>query len=254
MTQLVAYNNIFDIGTVTATSSDADFPLANGYDWLHDTWKAGAAGTVYVTIDCGANTNVDYWAIGLNDLHLNSGTIKPQYSTDNFAADINDLDTIQTPVTPTREITGVIFRKVTDPNVRYYRLEISSASVASAITMMAMGTVLELPKSVPVPWKSPRHGRNNKILNSHSDTGNTLGSSKISNGSKFTIYQNNVPVAWIDSNWDAWADHMEENSFFYSWDYENRPLEAVMARAISIKDPEYTNSNILALSIECRSK
>lgn len=246
MSSRIAYNNILESGTVTVTSEATGYPKENAFDWLpFDYWKANAAGTVYLTVDMGANTVVDYWALAFHDLHDHSGTIKPQYSSDNFSADINDLDTVQTPSNG-----NVIFRPVTQRNVRYYRFEISSTSVASYIGALALGQALTLPGHVPLPFTPPALERKNKILNNFDDLGNFMGSSKVTNGFAFTLEQKIITAAWIDSNWDALADHIEVKPFFYLWDYENRPTEAAFCRANKITYPKRNNPNLYDFAIE----
>ena len=248
MTSYVGYNNILETGTVTVTSEATGFPKENAYDWLSwDYWKATAAGTVYITVDMGSNTTVDYWALAFHDLADHSGTIKPQYSTDNFSADTNDLDTVQTPTD-----NQMIFRPVTSVNVRYYRFEISSTTLASAIGALSLGQALTLERGMR-GFMTPYHGRNKKILNSIGETGNPLGSTVYALGQKFTIDQMNVSTTWIDANWEALINHIEIKRFFFMHDYENAPTEVAFCWADKIKHPKYNNDNLKDFSIDCRA-
>jgi len=248
MTSFIGYNNILESGAVTVTSEATGFAKENAYDWTpYDWWQALAAGTVYLTVDMGVNTIVDYWALGFHNLDDNSGTIKPQYSSDNFASDINDLDTVQTLT------NGLpIMRPVTQRNVRYYRFEINSTGSASFIGLLALGKILQLPAHVPLPFGSPVLQRDKKILNNISDTGNHLRSSVFAAGYDFIIQQKLITNAWIDTNWDAFADHAEIKSFFYMWDYENRPTEIILAKAYDIAYPMRNEPNRNDFSLKCK--
>jgi len=248
MTAYIGYRNILETGTVTVTSEQPDFFKENAYDWLpYDQWQAAAAGTVYLTVDMGVPTLVDYWSLAFHDLHKNSGTIKPQYSSDNFATDINDLDTVQTLTDG-----AAIMRKVTPRTVQHYRYEINSLSVASFIGLLTLGEILQLPAPIPLPFGSPVLQRDKKILNNVSQTNNFLGSSEIAYGYEFQIVQNLVSNAWTDTHWNALADHIETKPFLYSWDYENRPSEIMFAKAFDINYPKRNTPNRDDFSFECK--
>lgn len=225
MTAYLGHTNLIKDGIVTVTSEATGFEKENAYDDLpSDFWKASAAGTVYFTVDMGANTNIDWWGIGFHDLADNSGTIKPQYSNDNFAADTNDLDTVQTP-----SDGSYIFRKVTDPNQRYYRFEISSTGVASSIGDLYFGSADALQRGMRTGFTPPRFARDTKTMVNVSEGGASLGLTLIQEGYKFNISQDRVSTAWMDSNWLSLIQALEINKFRFIWDLENRPTEAIYA-------------------------
>lgn len=93
MTAILAYENLLEHAdsTVTATSEATGYDVENCFDWLtHDYWQATAAGTNYVTVDLGSAKPVDYWAVFAHDLQDNAGGVRVQYSSDNFASDVNE--------------------------------------------------------------------------------------------------------------------------------------------------------------------
>lgn len=223
MTAYLGHTNLIPGGTVTVTSEATGFEKENAYDdFPSDFWKAGAPGTVYLTVDMGVNTNVDWWGVAFHDLADNSGTIKPQYSNDNFAADTNDLDTVQTP-----SDGSVIFRNVSDPNQRYYRFEISSGGVASSIGALYFGSATALQRGMRPGFTPPRFARDTKTMVNKSEGGASLGLSLIQEGYKFNISQNHVDTSWMDSNWLDLIQALEVNKFWFVWDLENRPTEAI---------------------------
>lgn len=251
MTAYIGYKNLFEsAASVSVTSQATGFEKENAYDWLtFDWWKAAAAGTVYITLDMGSAVSADYWALASHDLPSNSGTIKPQYSSDNFAADINDFDIVQTP-----SDESPIFRKVTSRSARYWRFEISSTGAASAIGQLCIGEVLTLPYGMPKGFTPPTFNRDNKILNSVSAGGAFLGRSIERLGNEVLISQRNVSPAWMRSNYLALADHFETKPFFFSWDYENYPGEAAFCW---VKDkqtpPKYSHELYMDFSISCEA-
>ena len=249
MTSYIGYNNILETGTVTVTSEATDFPKENAYDWLPwDYWKASAAGTVYVTVDMGSAVEVDYWALAFHDLADHSGTIKPQYSSGSTSPfSWSDLDTVQTPTD-----NQMIFRPVTSVNVRYYRFEISSTTLASAIGALSLGQYLTLERGMK-GFTTPYHGRNKKILNSIGETGNPLGSTIYLLGQKFSISQENVSTTWVDANWENLINHIEIKRFFFMHDYENAPSEVAFCWTDKISHPKYNTNNLKDFKIDCRA-
>lgn len=248
MTSFIGYNNILETGTVTASSEAASHPKENAFDWFpHDWWQATGPGQAFLTVDMGANAAVDYWALAFHNIHDYSGSIQAQYSSDNFVSDINDLDTVQYPA------DGVaVMRNVTQQNVRYYRFHVVTTGSPAHIGALAMGARLELPGHVPLPFGSPVLSRDDKVLNNASDTGNFLGSSVLSAGYEFMIQQKQITTAWVDSNWDAFADHARTKPFFYVWDQEDRPTEVIFAKATDITYPKRNVPNRDDFSLKCK--
>jgi len=247
VTSYVGLTNLVKSGTVTVTSEATGFEKENAQSYKTSSWwQAGAAGTVYFTIDMGANATVDSWGIVGHDLVDNSGTIKPQYSTDNFAADTNDLDTVQTPSNK-----AAIFRKVTSRNVRYYRFEIASTSVASFIANFYLGVALALPKGMSSGFSPANLNRDRMVFNNMSVGGNYLGRVLIRKGAKVMIQQKNITRTWIDANWTGVADHVELYPFYFIWDQETFPAEAAYCMANEITYPKYQDNIYLNFDLDC---
>jgi len=249
MTAYIGHDNIIPDGTVTATSEASGYPKENGYDLiLSDWWKASAAGTVYFTIDYGSAVSCDSWGIAGHDLPDNSGTIKPQYSSDNFSADTNDFDTVQTPATG-----DPFFRKVTSRSARYWRFEIVSTGAASLIGHLQLGIALALQRGIPVGLSLPRQARSNKTLNNVTDGGSFIGRSLVSEGIEFDIMQKQVTPAWIASNWDDLADAIQTKPFIFSWDYESSPLDASFVWLKNqMPKPKYSSETLIDFTIKVR--
>ena len=134
-------------GSTLAASSTAtvDYSTAYLYNWLEvNMWKAANTTVpMYITYDAGAgNTKqADYFAILGHNLNAIGATVALQYSTDNFAADINDAFTAFAPTVGT-----VLFREFTSPGAkRYWRLKITGTlSAAPYMTLCVWGLTVEL--------------------------------------------------------------------------------------------------------------
>ncbi len=250
MTSYIGTVNKINGATVTVTSEVVGFEKENAFDWnTFDYWKPASSGLVYFTVDFGSAITIDGWSVGFFDLQNNSGTIKPQYSNDNFSTNIVDFDAVET-------ITSgdLIARKTTSVSTRYFRYEINSTGLPSNIGFLWVGTFLSLQRGMTTGFIDPKLARDKKIMNSKSEAGHPLGTSIIQNGLKFNVTQTDVETSWIDLNWNDLADHLEvPNRFIFLWDEENRPDNSVFCWVDGkIKDPTYNNPNLMSFSIPCR--
>jgi hypothetical protein len=245
MTAYIGYNNLLESATVTVTSAASGYPKENAYDWLtSDWWKAAAAGTVYLTADFGEAKTFDSWGLAAHNLPDNSGTIKPQYSSN--GSDWSDFDTVQTPADG-----SPIFRKVTSRTVRYARWEISSTGAASLIGSLFIGPALALPEPMGDGWYPPRLAADDVLYNNETDGGAFVGRSVVRAGLSFTIDQDLITRAWIDANWESLAAHIRTKSFYFSWDAETYPGEAVFCwlNAKKVPRPQHSSPMYLKFSI-----
>ena len=247
MTAYMGLTNLVKSGTVTVTSEASGFEKENAQSWKTSSWwKAVAGGTVFFTIDMGSAVAADSWGIVGHDLADNSGTIKAQYSTDNFAADINDFDTIQTPTDG-----ATIFRKVTSQTKRYWRFQVASSGVASFIANFYLGVAQSLPSGMPSPFSPANLNRDRKIMNNISEGGQFLGRILRRSGSKVRIKQKNITRTWIDANWDVIADHIELYPFYFLWNEEIFPSEAAYCMTKKIKYPKYQDNTYMTFDLDC---
>ena len=247
MTSYVGLTNLVKTATITVTSTATGFDKENLKSYKTSSWwQANAAGTVYVTFDFGSAVAFDCWGIVGHNLTDNSGTIKPQYSTDNFAADINDFDTVQTP-----SENETIFRKVTSVTRRYARFEIASTAVASFIANLFIGEALALEREMAPGFSPANLNRMRSIFNNTTANGQYTGRILRANGAQVKVEQRLVTRAWIDANWKGMANHIELYPFYFAWDVENYPEEAGYLIANRIQYPKYAQALHLNFSMDC---
>jgi hypothetical protein len=217
----IGYQNLLELSTSTITVTDetSGFEKALAYNWkTFDGWKPQSAGTVYYTVDLGSAMSVDYWASAKHTLGTNGGSIKLQYSSDNFSADTNDFAAALSPSDDT-----VMFQTVsTAISARYWRWEITSTPV-SFFAVLALGEALELVRAVKSGFMLPHEARSNKVLDQKSEGGAFLGRSIINKGIKAMMRFDTLPLDFGRSDWSAFLDHAELKPFFFSWnpDYQD---------------------------------
>jgi len=209
----IGYENFFTTGTVTATSEASGFEKENAYDWLlWDWWKASAAGTVYYTVDYGSARAADYWAIASHDLSDNSGTVQCQYSSDNFAADTNDIGDLITP-----SDNSPIFHEFSSVSARYWRLKIVSSGSASKIGVASIGAAFQLSRAYGSGQEIPYDADNFEGVNLVSEDGTFLGRSIISESINSNITLTLQTLAVARGDWRNFITHAKSKPFFYSW-------------------------------------
>jgi len=209
----IGYENFFTTGTVTVTSEVSGFEKENAYDWLPwDWWKASAAGVVYITVDYGSARAADYWALASHDLFDNSGTVQCQYSSDNFAADTNNVGSL---VTPTDN--SPIFHEFTSVSARYWRLKIDSTGSASKIGVAAIGAALQLSRAYGSGQEIPYDADMWEGINITSEDGTFLGRSVLNEGVSSNITLTLQTLAFARGDWRTFLGHAKTKPFFYTW-------------------------------------
>jgi len=211
----IGYENLLELTTSTITVTDevTNFEKELAYNWkTFDGWKAISVGTVYYTVDLGSAMNVDYWGCVKHTLSDTGGSIKLQYSSDNFSGDINDFATAVIPSDDT-----VMFQTVTTAiSARYWRWEITSTP-AAFFGVLALGQSLEAVRAVKSGAMLPHEARDNKVLDQRSEAGAFLGRSIINKGIKARIKFDTLPLSYGRVDWSAFLDHATLKPFFYSW-------------------------------------
>ncbi len=131
----------------TSTESTGDYDPSYIHNWLEtNMWKAedsGLADPQYLTYDAGVgNTkDADYLAILGHNLNTAGATVTLQWSTDNFAADVNDAFAGEAPSADT-----VYLKEFTSPGAkRYWRLKIAGhTAIAPYMAIAVWGEKTEL--------------------------------------------------------------------------------------------------------------
>lgn len=219
----IGYENLLEFGSVVASSQNADYPVANAYDWrTSDYFRPAASGTVNIDLTLTATDSADYFAFYGHDLYKNGGTIKLQYwngtaYVDCFAA-----------ITPTDNTPRLV--AFTSQTSTKWRVVITCTSVFS-IAVISFGAQLALERGMYLGWTPPQFGRATQLIDSTSDGGEFLGRSIVSHGVKSAIVLNYGSDAWMRSSWIPFVRHAEQKPFFFVPDIATYPLEAVFAFA-----------------------
>ncbi len=217
----IGYENLLENGTVVASSENADFSVANIFDWrTSDFFKPAATGTINIDLTLATTDSADYFAFYGQNLYDNGGTIKLQYwngsaYVDCFAA-----------VTPTDNTPR--FVSFTARTSTKWRVVITCTDIPS-IAVISFGAQLALERGMYLGWTPPQFGRATQLIDSTSDGGEFLGRSVISQGIRTSIILNHASDAWMRSTWLPFVRHAEQKPFFFVPDVATYPLESVFA-------------------------
>jgi hypothetical protein len=220
-TPAIGYENLLENGTVVASSENANFPVANAYDWrTSDFFKPAASGTVYITLTLSAADSADYFAFYGHNLYSTGGTIKLQYHNGSTYVDCF------TAITPTDNTPQMV--TFASKTATLWRVVITCTSVFS-IAVISFGAKLTLERGAYLGWTVPKFGRVTRTIDSSSDGGEFLGRSIISKGVKSELRLNQASDAWMRSYGLALIQRIEQKPFFFLHDPDTYPTEAVFA-------------------------
>lgn len=217
----IGYENLLENGTVVASSEDADFPVANAYDWrTSDFFKPAASGTINIDLTLSGADGADYFAFYGQDLYSHGGTIKLQYW--NGAAYV-DCFTAITPTDNTPQMVTFASQSAT-----LWRVVITCSSVFS-IAVISFGAQLTLERGMYFGWTPPQFGRNTQLIDSTSDGGEFLGRSIIANGVSSDLQLNQASDAWMRTYGLPLLKRLELKPFFFVPNITGYPGECVFA-------------------------
>ncbi|PHR57290.1 MAG: hypothetical protein COA44_06210 [Arcobacter sp.] len=243
---IIGYQNLLETATVTATSEAVGFAIENLYDGLaYDWWKPAAIGLHYINIDLGSEKEVDYISIFAHNLGDTSSTVKLQYDEDGLGNWTDATTTL------TSENGRVIFKTLTPFNKQFLRLEVDAQTAIPTIGIVNIGKSMQMQTGLPSGFIPPTMGMTNDYVNAKSDSGLLIGRSLIRKSNSTTIKANYVTPAWVRTTWMPFISHAQVKPFFFSWDPERYPDEAVYCvTSKKITPPKYSGSLHMNVSLK----
>jgi hypothetical protein len=227
---IILAQNILELGTPTATDTDAD----TAYSVLHLTdrrtytyWLGASAGTKYVTIDCGTPVPADALGIIGHNLYTATATVSVEWSADGVS-----WTEALAGFTPTSD--KAFLKTFTAATKRYWRLKIVTASIAAKIAVVFLGSRVTFPRT----WSHPSRGAFDplpeKIVASsvRSKAGNLLGSVLQYASISMTMEIELLTDTWISGTfrtlWDTYLSQLYP--VFVSWDPGDHPAEVLFGK------------------------
>ena len=219
------YQNILETGTVTVTNAETDYPKENLYDGFHDWWQSTAGGTLYITVDAGSATGVDYCGIYFHNLADVSGSIQLQSSSDNIAWTDESDAVIPSGTEPIMISTGY-------DSFRYWRIKIVASDVVK-IGYATIGKRLELTNGLLPGFEVGYLGGRRRMITNSNFNDITTGVSTYAEGVEFTVQSELYSLAWIREYWTPFIRHLELGKpCLFAWSANNHALDVLYCKVM----------------------
>ncbi len=210
----------------TGSSSSLDTDPEDATDYRTNTFfKPDLAGPSYeLYIDFGEAVSADYVAFVATG-NESRGSVNPlvniQSSVDGVGystrATINFKDNPHAKV----EMFNIVTHQ-------YWRLQLQNFDLeAPVIPHFQMGESLLLPHGQQASYQPPTIGRQTTYSTNVAQNGAFLGRSIKSSGIKGRIKNSHLDPIWSRTEWLPFIQHAELLPFFYSWNHQQFPNEAV---------------------------
>jgi hypothetical protein len=223
----ILYDSILDGATLAATDTESGYNVDNIVDLrTYTLHRFNAAGTKYITADCGAALSADALAIVGHNLKTAAATVSVEYSSDNFSTDINVALAGFQPSDDT-----ALLKEFTTHSARYWRIKVVTASVAAQMGVALLGEVLTFERIMSAGGFDPC---SEKLIAESltSKVGNLLGSNVRYVETGITPRWKMLTTSWLENNFRAaWDNHLSLlKPFIWAWDITNHASEIYFVR------------------------
>jgi hypothetical protein len=241
----IAYDNLLEKGTVTASSENAEYPVENCFDGNNaDYFRPASGGTVNIDLTLAVGRTANYFAFYAQNLFQLGGSIKLQYHNGSDYVDATSG------ISPGDNAPRIFF--FDDTTATQWRIVVTCASVFS-LGMVSFGEYLALQHGMYRDWTPPLLGRANQLLNSVSDSGAFLGRSIVSKGVRTTIKLQYATDAWVRDDWLAFVQHAEQKPFWFAPNVEDYPTEVALCWTDGdIPAPVHTHYGYMGVDVPIR--
>ena len=249
-----AINFLDDAIITTNKTMSPGFPIENSVDYKTATsakYGDSSTGGWNILFDLGANKIPNYIGIvGFRGQTVGS-EIRVSWSNIDGAGPWNDVLTYALSNRPQEDIYNVFFRKLPDLDAkRYWRVRITNSGPGDIVSHISLGTVTPC-KPIGTGFRPPIYEHYDSI-NAQSNAANYLGRSIKRKPMNLAIKQQGIASTELRANWVPFLKHAALKPFFFSWDYENYPDEAVYCWTEKPQQPVY--SSLCSASINLKVK
>ena len=209
---------------LVASSTMSGYDVANLLDRLERTlWKGDVITDIYITFDAGVSNTyqADSLRIARHNLKTINATLALQYSTDNFAADINNAFT---PYAPSSD--KAIIKEFTSFNTRYSRIKLSGMNDKPYMAIAEWGLKTEL--AFVSQSFDPHAWKDNDNVNVSAE-GHLLGVHKKWKERDINILFNNATDALYAKLVDLY-DIVDLLNFFIAWEKTDHSTDVWLVR------------------------
>lgn len=249
-------------GVIRSDSGDheANFGSENMVDGRTNTqcgFKNGSFGEV--TFDLGSSKTINCIGVARHNLKSSKGLLKVFSST---VGTSGPWTARQRP--GGYEVFGnsnagddsTVFNELTEFTAQYIKIEFDwlAGADANSITyvgLLSLGYWLEIPIGMPVGFIQPRWGDRDEFIVNRSIGNEFVGMAVTEKPRQATIEFRNIDVSWFDTYWDDFVTDMKKAPFFFLWNIDDRPEEAMLCWPMKrIEPPKYTKKTRCSVSLK----
>lgn len=201
-------NNWFAGGTITASTTDADyFTDAPDNSLTYEKWKPTALPATWET-DLGSSETVDYCAIAAHDLAASGCDLQVQYWDGAAWQDVIPTTTILD--------DGPILAIFEPQTAQRWRIRISNG-VNPTIGVVRFGEALQMPQPIYGGHSPLEFGRQVTMKSNISETGEFVGRTMLRTQLTSSFSWTHLTANWVRANWGVFQRAMELEAFFIAW-------------------------------------
>lgn len=247
---LIGMNNLVTINNISATSEGETKlarNLANPATYLK--WQSLILTEQYLTVALDGGDLVDY--VGIAGHNFGSGNVP--VSVEGYVSfDTNgnpDWVEIFPDIIPPND-GALLLRFVPD----YYvgiRIRLQTALVVPFCSVVHVGKLLVLQRNIYVGHTPVVFGRETRVINGRSESGEFLGRVVLAEALTSSIALRNITPSWYRSHLDPFISDGKEYPFFWAWRPYSYPMES--AYGWITNDPRPTNelpNGMMAVTID----
>lgn len=226
----IGYHNVITASNLTASSSDADWPIANLTNFLtYLFWQGTNLGEH--TIRVQAPGSINYLAIAGHN--LSGAVVQPQVSVDSTT-----WTALEQQVAVPDNLPFIYeFQDVT-PN--FFRIRLDSLEEVPVIAVLYVGRILRLQRRLYVGHQPMNLNRDTEVSTGRSESGQFLGRVKRRQSLQGSVNLTNLTAAWYRTQFDPFVEASELAPFFWAWRPDSYPDETALAWLTA--DPRVQNA------------
>lgn len=215
-------NRFMDAVPVASSTAAGDYHVLNLREWKAYTFWKPLALPATITVDCGADKAADYANLWAHNLGSMGCTAEVRHSTDNFAAN----DVLAATVTPADDRDLKLeFASIAR---RYWRWRFTGANLPT-IAIAPIGVALVFPRRLQQGFGPVDRAVKGQF--NITESGHPIERVKAYTEWAGTAAMRNIPQSWVrDSFLPAWAAHLENRPFGFSWDPTDHPTELYLCQ------------------------
>lgn len=242
----VLYNNLMATGTVTASSSSTNYPVANLLtESTTEYWKPSSV-TASVSLDCLVDKNANSLAIIGHTLGSTNSTVELRVSSDGITFSLLHS------ITPQDDSAIVLL--FNDTSWRYWRITILGSTSLPYISNIFIGERFTFPAGVMPPYTPTWACKTYDLLTSTTIGGQFIGNRVIYTGGETSINLVAFSTEFATNNLESFRQHYNKGkAFVWAMSPSKYPKDVayVWRKESSVMKPTFDNDgNWMSVGME----